>query len=73
MKPPSKNISKSLGSQRAKGRGAEDIAVSGLTSGVSMTVPGDGKVSDAPGADRNQGGERSARKYVEPMKRYGGG
>jgi hypothetical protein len=73
MKPPSKNISKSLAGQRAKGRGAEDISVTGQTAGVSMTVPGDGKVQDAPGADRNQGGERSARKYVEPMKRFGGG
>jgi hypothetical protein len=73
MKPPSKSISKSLAGQRAKGRGMEEISVTGQTAGVSMTVPGDGKVSDAPGADRNQGGERSARKYVEPMRRYGGG
>jgi hypothetical protein len=73
MKAPSKNVSKSLAGQRSKGRGAEEVSVSGLTSGVSMTVPGEGKVQDAPGADRNQGGERSARKYVEPMKRFGGG
>jgi hypothetical protein len=73
MKPPSKNISKSLSGQRSKGRGAEEVSVSGMTSGVSMTVPGNGKVEAAPGTNRNQGGERSAQHYVEPMKRFGGG
>jgi hypothetical protein len=72
MKAPSKNISKSLAGQRSKGRGEEEIAVSGQSAGQSMTVPGDGKVSEAPGTNRNQGGERSAQKYVEPMARYGG-
>jgi len=73
MKPVSKNVSKSLAGQRSKGRGAEEVSVQGLTSGVSMTVPGEGKVQESPGTNRNQGGERSAQHYVEPMKRFGGG
>jgi hypothetical protein len=73
MKPPSKNVSKSLSGQRSKGRGAEEVAVSGMTAGVSMTVPGEGKVQEAPGTNRNQGGERSAQHYVGPQRRFGGG
>ena len=70
MKAPSKNISKSLASQRAMGRGEEQIEVSGMaTGGPSMVVPGDGRVSEAPGREH----ERSARKYTDPMRRYGGG
>lgn len=70
MKTPSKNISQSLAGQGAKGRGEEDITVSGLaTSGPSMIVPGDGKVDPAPGAVH----ERSASKYTGPQRRFGGG
>lgn len=72
MKTPSKNVSKSLSGQNSMGRGDESVAVSEMQRGVSMTVPGEGKVQEAPGTNRNQGGERSAQKYADPMKRFGG-
>jgi hypothetical protein len=49
MKAPSKNVSSSLRSQRAPGRAQENIGTSRLTSGGSMTVPGEGGVERPPG------------------------
>lgn len=62
MKSPSKNISGSLRGQSSPGRGAESIAVTGLSKGQSMTVPGDGSVETPPGKRL----ERSAAEYAEP-------
>ncbi len=71
MKAPSQNISKSLKGQSSKGRGMEEIDVQQQRAGgPTMTVPGDGKVESAPGEAHE--GDRSAKKYTEPMKRYGG-
>ena len=72
MKKPSVNVSKSLAGQRTGGRSAESISVTGQVAGPTMTVPGEGKVQEAPGTNRNLGGERSAQKYTEPMTRWGG-
>lgn len=49
MKAPSKNITQSLKGQSPGGRGGEKVQVSGLSKGVSMTVPGEGTVQTAPG------------------------
>jgi len=73
MKAPSRNVSKSLAGQRTGGRGPESVETSMQKSGLSMEVPGEGKVQEAPGTNRNQGGDRSAQHYTGPMKKYGGG
>lgn len=70
MKAPSKNVSKSLRGQNSPGRGPEQVQVDQGMSKPSMTVPGDGGVEAAPGTAHQ--GERSAEKYTEPMKRFGG-
>jgi hypothetical protein len=76
MKAPSKNISSSLAGQTSQANQPEEVSVSELRSGgPTMTVPGDGKVQAPPGAERQTGGrgEREARKYTGPMRRWGGG
>ncbi len=69
MKAPSRNISASLRGQRSQGRGEEQISVGAMGGMPSMVVPGEGKVETPPGAEH----ERSAAKYVGPMRRHGGG
>lgn len=76
MKAPSKNIPADLKSQRPgePARGEENIMTQDLRSGgPTMTVPGEGGVETPPGLGMEHGGERSAAKYTEPMKRFGGG
>ena len=69
MKAPSKNISTSLSSQRSPGRGPIEVSQSGLRPAVpSMTVPGEGRVSQAPGANqKNPRLERSAANFANAM------
>lgn len=69
MKAPSRNVTKSLRSQRIPARGPEPVEVSAQVRGKpSMIVPGEGGVESEP-APRH---ERSAANYVEPMRRFGG-
>lgn len=69
MKSPSKNITASLRSQRIPARGPETVEVSGMVRGKpSMIVPGEGGVQSEPAPMH----ERSAAKYVDPMRRFGG-
>lgn len=74
MKAPSKNISKSLNSQNPVARGEETPSVSGMKGPAkgSMTIPGDGGVCDSPGIGHLRDAGRSARRFTEPMSRYGG-
>lgn len=72
-KAPAKNISKSLRGQRSGGRSAETVSVAEPSGRPSMTAPGEGGVEEAPGTNRNQGGDRSAQHYVAPQRRFGGG
>lgn len=67
MKAPSKNITASIKGQNPAARGDEPVEVSGVTGGVSMTIPGDGSVDSAPGTPRE--GNRSAARFTEPMSR----
>lgn len=70
MKAPSKNVSKSLRGQNPPGlTGGNNIEVSGLKKGSSMTVPGEGGVEAAPGQQTNGRQERSASNYAEPCNR----
>lgn len=75
MKPPSKNVSASIGGQmHGSGRSPEPIAVTGKgSSRPTMTVPGEGRVQDAPGGGNSRDSARSACNYVTPQKRYMGG
>jgi len=76
MKPPSKNITASLKGQRPPGRGSEPVSTGKLTRyGPSMTVPGDGTVSKAPGTGTRDDGrqERSASVYADALGRRVGG
>ncbi len=69
MKAPSKNITQSLRGQRIPARGEEAVEVTGMVQGKpSMTVPGEGGVESQPAPMH----ERSAAKYVDPMRRFGG-
>jgi len=74
MKPPSVNISKSLARQTVP-RAEDPNVTAQRRGGPTMTVPGEGVVQDAPHNMALQGGrgERSAAKYVAPMRRWGGG
>lgn len=65
MKAPSKNVTASLKGQSPGGRGGEKVVVSGLSKGVSMTVPGEGGVETAPGMVK----EASAVHYATPCDR----
>ena len=70
MKAPSRNISKSLKSQNPPGlMGGNEIAVTGLKKGSSMTVPGEGGVETAPGMQTSGRQERSAANYATPCDR----
>lgn len=73
MKRPSRDISASLAGQKTGGRSPETVETSMQKPGLSMEVPGTGKVAAAPGTNRNQGGERSAQHYVGPQSKFGGG
>ncbi|HTI81748.1 MAG TPA: hypothetical protein VL614_14970 [Acetobacteraceae bacterium] len=67
MKAPSKNISNSLRGQSPPGRGAESVQVGKLKGySPSMTLPGEGKTSMAPGTHARDDGrqERSASVYA---------
>jgi hypothetical protein len=68
MRAVAKNISEDLRGQRAPGRAPVEVSTSGMTGGVSMTVPGTGKVQLPPGEEH----PRSVRKYAEVQRRYGG-
>lgn len=72
MKAPSKNISASLRAQNSKAGGPDTPSVTQQRGGgPTMTVPGEGKVEQAPGKVRH--GDRCAGNYADPMRRYGGG
>ena len=76
MKKPSRNISRSLGAQTPPGRRVDQPSVSGLRQyRPSMTVPGDGTVSKAPGTGTRDDGrqERSASVYADALGRRVGG
>jgi hypothetical protein len=60
MKPPSKNISKSLRGQSPAGRSGENITVSGITSPKQGQWPGESGLEPAPGKIS----DRSAHKYA---------
>ncbi len=71
MKRPSTNIPRSLAGQRPGGRSPEQVSVievSGTRKPPSMIVPGSGGV-ESPGGRTH---ERSASRYVGPMRRRGG-
>ena len=70
MKAPSKNMTQSLRGQSGKGRGAEQVQVSGLKGSAkpSMTATGTGCVEAAPGKMH----ERSAAHFTGPQSRFGG-
>jgi hypothetical protein len=73
MRAPSKSIARSLREQRVGGCGPEIIEVrEQRRGGPSMVASGEGKVVAAPAGPDRALDERSARRFADSTKRFGG-